>query len=339
MYSDDVRWRIVSLIHIYDLEIEFLSELFGPNQRTIRRWYRMFKMDGTVREDMPALRASRWPAEVCTTVEKYVTGHPTFYIEELQVFLREKFPGLKNTSESTICRALNFDLQLSRKHLTKAAREAAPEEIKTYYDKLRAIYSYPEQLVFIDETSKDGRDAFRRYARSKKGTKAVVRLPFSRGNRVSVLAALDHKGFMAWKCTSGTFSRKRFHSAFSEKIVPHLNPWPLPRSIVIMDNAKIHMFKELEDAVHQCGAKLIYLPPYSPELNPIEVCFGQLKRWIQKHANLIFPLFPEKVLDVAMPACTEDIVNGTLGLYGHCGYDSGGLRVHLFDDLQKIREN
>ena len=133
--------------------------------------------------------------------------------------------------------------------------------------------------------------------------------------------------------------QEEIYSAFSEKVVPFLNPWPLPRSIVIMDNAKIHMFKELEDAVHQCGARLIYLPPYSPELNPIKVCFGQLKRWIQKNANLVFPLYPEMVLDVAMPACTKDIDHGTLGLYGHCSYDNGGLRLPFFEDLQSIRND
>ena len=339
MYSDDLRWRIVTLIHVYDIDPHFLSDIFGPTPRSIQRWYKKFLKTGTIRDNLPALRASRWPPDVINEVEKYVKAHPTFYIEELKDYIKFQFPDLRNTSESTICRVLNFDLQLSRKKLTKAAREAAPEEIQNYYDKLRPIYSFPEQLVFIDETSKDGRDAFRRYARSKRGTKAVVKLPFSRGNRVSVLAALDYTGFMSWKCTSGTFSRKRFHNAFSEKVVPFLNPWPLPRSIVIMDNAKIHMFKELEDAVHQCGARLIYLPPYSPELNPIKVCFGQLKRWIQKNANLVFPLYPEKVLDVAMPACTKDISHGTLGLYGHCGYDNGGLRLHFFEDLQNIRND
>ena len=282
MYSEDLRWRIVSLVHIYGIEIDFLSELFGPNPRSIQRWYRKFLKTGTVLENIPVLRKSRWPPEVIAEVEKYVKAHPTFYIEELKDHLRSQYPRLRNTSDSTICRVLNFDLQLTRKKLTKAAREAVPAEIEIFYKKLRAIYSYPEQLVFVDETSKDGRDAFRRYARSERGTKAVVRLPFSRGNRISILAALDYTGFMSWKCTAGTFSRRGFNNAFSEKVVPFLNPWPLPRSIVIMDNAKIHMFQELENAVHQCGARLIYLPPYSPELNPIEVCFGKLKRWIQK---------------------------------------------------------
>ena len=111
---------------------------------------------------------------------------------------------------------------------------------KNYYKKLRPIYSFPEQLVFINKTSKDGSNTFRRYAWSKRGTKATVRLPFSCENCVSIFAALDYTGFMAWKCTAGTFSWKQFRNAFSEKILPHLNPWPLPRSIVIMVNALVH---------------------------------------------------------------------------------------------------
>ena len=337
MYSVDLRWRIVSLIHIYDLEPAFLSELFGPKVRSINRWYSLFKKKGVVQECAPQARSSRWPRHVVERVEQYVKEHPTFYIEELQSFLKREFPTLKNVSISTICRALNFDMLLTRKKLTKAAREAAPEEIRIYYAKLNAIYSYPAQLVFVDETSKDGRDAFRKYARSKKGTKAVVKLPFSRGQRVSILAAVDTSGFFGWKCTRGTFTRRKFHDAFAEVILPHLNPWPLPRSIVILDNAKIHMYKELEDMVHQCGARLIFLPPYSPELNPIEVCFGQLKRWIQRHANLVFPLQPERVLEVAMVECTERS-EGTLGLYSHCGYEAGGLVEHFFEDLLDGRD-
>ena len=95
---------------------------------------------------------------------------------------------------STICRALNFDIQLSRMVLTKATREAALAEVAIYLAKLKAIYSYPSQLVFVDETSKDGRSAYRRYAWSLKGTKATARLPFRRGKRVSILAAVDIHG-------------------------------------------------------------------------------------------------------------------------------------------------
>ena len=84
MYSDDLRWRVVSLIHIYGCEVDFLSDIFGPNPRSIHRWYEKFLKAGTVRDNLPVLRQSRWPREVIAEVEKYVKAHPTFYIEELK---------------------------------------------------------------------------------------------------------------------------------------------------------------------------------------------------------------------------------------------------------------
>ena len=145
MYSNDLRWRIISLIHIYDLDIKLLSELFGPKSRSIQRWYSRFLKTGSIDEKkVPQVTKSRWERHILADVQKYVNAHPTFYIEELQIYLKEKYPYLKNVSESTICRALNFDLQLTRKKLTKAAREAVPHEINIYYEKLLPIYSYPE---------------------------------------------------------------------------------------------------------------------------------------------------------------------------------------------------
>ena len=325
------------MIHVYGLDIPFLSDIFGPKPRSIRRWYSLFLARGVVDSSEPTKKTSRWPPEVCLAVEKYCKEHPTFYLDELKEFLETNFPEVTNRSVSTICRALNFDLKLTRKVLTKAAREALPAEIRNYQAKMKCIYSYPAQLVFIDETSKDGRHAYRRYARSKQGTKAHVKLPFSRGKRVSILAALNVNGFMCWETTRDTFTRASFHKAFAKKVVPKLNPWPLPNSIVVMDNAKIHMYKELEEAVHQCGARLIFLPPYSPQLNPIEVCFGRLKRWIQRNANLVFPLYPEEVLEVAMKMCTKT-THGTVGEYSHCGYDCHGLESSVFDALCAIKD-
>ena len=277
-----------------------------------------------VNEESKRQRCARWPPDVLDAVATYVQDHPAFYIEELRDFLVLHYPQLPNVSTATICRALNFDLNFSRKVLSKAAREAVPAEIEVFRAKLSPIYSYAEQPVFIDETAKDGRDAYRRYGWSKRNTKAVVRLPFRRGKRISVVAALDVHGFFGWDWTEGTFMRGRFHQAFIKHVVPHLNPWPLARSIVITDNAKVHAYPELEAAVHVCGARLLFLPPYCPQLNPIEQCFGLLKRWIQKNANLVFPLYPQQVLDRAMASTRR---------FQHCGYMGNALRDNVFDAL------
>jgi hypothetical protein len=277
-YSDEFRWRAVALIHVYGVPIPHVSALFGPKERTIRRWYALFFRKGVVRVQRDQAKRTRWRPEVLSEVEAYVKNHPTFYIEELRDYIIERFPDVKAVSTATICRALHLDLKLSRKVLCKAAREAVPAEIEAYRAKLIPLYSYQEQLVFIDETSKDGRHAFRRYGWSRINTKAIVHLPFRRGQRLSIMAALDVNGFIGWSSTEGTFTRAKFHEAFMKHVVPRLNPWPLPRSIVILDNAKIHAYPELEAVIHSCGARLLFLPPYCPQLNPIEPCFGLLKR-------------------------------------------------------------
>jgi hypothetical protein len=88
---------------------------------------------------------------------------------------------------------LRFDLKLSRKVLSKRDREARPHEIQCFYEKLSRFYSGPEQLVFLDETSKDGRDGFRAHGWSAVNTRVEVALPFVRGKQLSALAAIDSR--------------------------------------------------------------------------------------------------------------------------------------------------
>ncbi|POM80556.1 TPR domain containing hypothetical protein [Phytophthora palmivora] len=165
---------------------------------------------------------------------------------------------------------------------------------------MRYWYVYPEPLVYVDETSNNGLNSVRKYAWAKCGEHAIVRVPFARGERVSILAACDVSGFVAWCTPRGTFTQLALHRTLLR---------PLPRSIVVLDNACIHMQRALEPASVARGAVLDVLPRYCSQFNPIEIMFGQLKRWLARHANLTFALYPEKVLVVAMRARvkSEDI--------------------------------
>jgi transposase len=138
---------------------------------------------------------------------------------------------------------------------------------------------------------------------------------------------MDVNGFISCGHTTGTFTRRKFHEVFATKIAPYLNPWPLPRSILILDNAKIHMYKELQELVHSTGALLFFLPPYSPDLNPIEVGFSLLKRWLMKHGHLAYREAPEAVMAVALRECTRVKEATGYGLYRHCGYHTSELKI------------
>ncbi|OWY94037.1 Transposase [Phytophthora megakarya] len=102
------------------------------------------------------------------------------------------------------------------------------------------------------------------------------------------------------------------------------------RSIVILDNAKIHMYRELEDLIHSRGSILFFLPPYSPQLNPIEVGFSLLKRWLTRHAPLAFRQDPSRTLSVALVQCTKKNDKVGINLYQHCGYGLQELDKNCF---------
>lgn len=319
MIHPQLRWRAVILSYIHDVPVADIEIILNLKRRSIARWIKLFESTGSVEDEKRSQQRRAVDPEIKSWIQDYVEAHPCFLLEELQTALKISFPQFTTISIPTICRILRHDLSLTRKVLTRRAREARPLEIQNYFDKLAPFYSYPDQLVFIDETSKDARSAVRKYAWSKRGTPAVVALPNSRGKRVSVLASFSTTGFLSWISTSGTYDRLSFHEGFMKVVRPFLNPWPLPHSIVVLDNAKIHMYPELEQEIHQCGALLIYLPPYCPHLNPIEFAFGSLKKWIQKHANMAFGADPDACLLAGMKECVSPA--SALGFYKHAGYE------------------
>ena len=113
-------------------------------------------------------------------VKSYVADNPTFYLDELQAALRGRFPDLSNVSIPTICRGLSFDCDLSRKRLSRLIKQASMDQVRDYFQELGAFYSAPDQLVFVDESSKDGRSAFRRYGYSQVSSPCLAMMPADR---------------------------------------------------------------------------------------------------------------------------------------------------------------
>ena len=319
--SEDLRWRAVVLVYVYGISSNQSALLLGVSKSSVKRWLKLFNERGSI-DPLKRPPKGKLTPEMKSFIEEYTQLHPCFYIQELQDEIKSRFLEFKHNSIPTLCRILRKDLNLTRKVLTARAREAVPKEIQEYFNRLAPFYSYPDQLVFVDETSKDARHAIRRYAWSTKGTPAVVNLPRSRGNRVSAIACLTTKGFKGWYLSEGTYDRLTFHHGFVLSVLPFLNPWPLPNSIVILDNAKIHMYPEIEEVVRLAGALLFYLPPYCPHLNPIEYGFSLMKSWVKRNANKGFAANPNAVLNAAFRTCIKgDFVKTFI----HCGYLYNGL--------------
>ncbi|CAO3573099.1 unnamed protein product [Mortierella alpina] len=153
--------------------------------------------------------------------------------------------------------------------LKKRAQEAAPEALIDFQRSLETFYNFPEQLVFVSESSKDGRALLRRYAWSTPNKPVIIRCPLRQGTPGSALTAKNKASPRGRATAAGTFTRASLQTAFAKDILPFLNPYPFHNSIVIMDSARVHMTVELDDAIASRGALSFHFHP--PHFNPLEV--------------------------------------------------------------------
>jgi transposase len=135
------------------------------------------------------------------------------------------------------------------------------------------------RLVFIDETGASTKMA-RLYGRSPYGQRCVAALPHGHWKTTTFVSALRATGMTAPMVLDGPMDGSAFEAYVTQVLVPTLRPG----DIVVMDNLAAHKRAEVGIAIDAAGARLLYLPPYSPDLNPIEMAFAKLKAALRKAA-------------------------------------------------------
>ncbi len=134
--------------------------------------------------------------------------------------------------------------------------------------------------MFLDETwTKTNMAPLRGW--SPKGTRLKAKVPHGRWKTMTFLAALRHDRIEAPWLIEGPINGERFRLYVERVLLPTLKPG----DIVIMDNLGSHKGKIIRRAIRSVGAKLFFLPKYSPDLNPIEKYFAKLKHWLRKAAT------------------------------------------------------
>jgi hypothetical protein len=107
-----------------------------------------------------------------------------------------------------------------------------------------------------------------------------------------------------------------------------MNKWPLPNSVLVVDNAAIHKVAGIRELIEGYGAHLLYLPAYSPDLNPIELAFSSIKAWLRANRariNAELEIDNGSVYDAIFGAVYSVTVDKAKGWYSHCGYDEAPL--------------
>ena len=169
----------------------------------------------------------------------------------------------------------------------------------------------PERLIFLDESG-IATDMTRRYGRARRGRRVPEGAPAGRWRTLSILGAIRRSGWVAAMSVEAATDGEIFLAYLEQVLGPQLEPG----DVVVMDNLAAHKVAGVRERIEARGAELLYLPPYSPDFNPIEPCWAQLKQRLRAvKARSLAAL--EKGLAEAFAAVTPQNVQAC---FRHCGY-------------------
>jgi transposase len=170
-----------------------------------------------------------------------------------------------------------------------------------------------QRLVFVDEMGANV-SLSTLYAWSRRGRRAFDSTPKNWGKNVTLLASITRDGLGPCLAVEGATTREVFEAYMEGVLAPSLSPGRM----VVMDNLSAHKGGKVKEIIEGRGCELIYLPPYSPDLNPIEQAFSKVKGLLRKAEART----RESLIEAMGLALSAVSASDARGFFGHCGYRS-----------------
>jgi len=167
------------------------------------------------------------------------------------------------------------------------------------------------RLVFVDEMGSNTSLA-PTYAWSRRGERALLRAPRNRGKNTTLFASMSLEGMGRALAVQGSANKAVFEAYVERVLAPSLRPG----QVVVMDNLNAHKSEEARELIEARGCQVLFLPPYSPDFNPIEEAFSKIKGLLRKAQARTKEALIEALGAALSAVTTED----TAGFIKHCGY-------------------
>jgi len=288
---------------------------FDVCEKTVRKIVLTYKQHGTLFKSTSKRHArSVLSEDDLKYIEKLVDTRPVLFLDEIRRLIQETVG--KAVHVSTVSRALKI-LGINKKKLRMFARQQCAVKQAKY---LLALTGYRhDQLVFLDEMHSDMLNYNRQYGWAPIGVRPRVPGLYVRGVKYSVVGALHLDGLLTHLTITGGFKGKDYLFFVKNNLLPKMNPFPGPRSVIVADNASIHHGKELAELCEQHGIKLLFLPPYSPEYNPIEIVFSKVKKYLQRYGTEKHDA-GQTGMSILFEAFGTITPSDAEGFYRKCGY-------------------
>jgi transposase len=169
----------------------------------------------------------------------------------------------------------------------------------------------PGQLVFVDEMGTHTSLA-PVYAYAPIGQRAFLKIPRNRGKNTTLLTSLHQEGMGPSLAVEGATTSRVFETYVERLLAPTLRPG----QVVVMDNLGAHRPTRIRELIEERDCELIYLPPYSPDLNPIEEALSKIKHILRKIAARTKEALIEAMGQALGAVSAQDV----RGFFAHCGY-------------------
>ena len=183
---------------------------------------------------------------------------------------------------STICRLLR-KRGITRKKISQVALQPHYKGVLWH-----TFLFKREMFLWVDETGSDA--LLRKFGYALQGVTPTTHRLLSRSKRISnAVAAISSTGILTYDLTDETVTGEAFFNFITGSLIPNMLPFDgiNPHSIAIMDNCSVHHVQEVKQLFKDAGILLLFLPPYSLDLNPIEETFSFVKSYLRKHDELL----------------------------------------------------
>ena len=315
-YSSDMRWRIIWQKFGMDLTYRQIARNLSISIGTVHNVLKLFEETGEVSPKKPEREDMR---KIDNSGELFILGllleNPSLYLGEICQRIDSTF-GIQVTP-STVCRIIQRN-GFTRKKVQQVAKQRSVEFRGRFFAEVQ--HYRPEQFVWVDESGCDKRDHIRKFGYALRGEYPVFHRFLHRGQRISIITALSTDGIVANEITKGTVNGETFLEFVHGSLIPNMLPFDgeNPCSIVVMDNCSIHHVQPVLDAFNQAGIVVLFLPPYSPDMNPVENVFSYVKYYLKQHDDIL------QVVPDICPILEEGIKsinsNNAQQWISHCGY-------------------
>src|SRR5580658_5116030 len=269
-YSDDLRERVVAAIEAGRTRVE-VAELYNMALSTVGGFIKRKRETGSVRPDKFGGYKTFALEDHTARVKELVAEQPDSTLAELQA------KEYVNVSQSAISRFLHY-INMTFKKSIHAAEQDRPD-VAAARKALRKeqLILDPKQLVFIDETAATTKMT-RLYGRAPQGKRLVDKVPHGHWKTTTFICGLHYDGVTAPFVLDGPMDGPHFLAYVEQILAPTLKKG----QIVFLDNVSTHKVDGVEEAIEARGARAVFLPAYSPDLNPIEQLFARLKSFLRK---------------------------------------------------------